>query len=74
MFGVNLVNIAVGNKMKIGDLYRFIGQVDEFVYLGLYGLWYKFAKAENPHKVWCEMVQNDLKKLEKVEGKQNSVL
>lgn len=74
MFGVNLVNTAVGNEMKIGDFYRFIGHVDEFVYLGLYGIWYKFAKVESPHKVWCEMVQNDLKKLEKVDPEQNSVL
>lgn len=37
----------------------------KLVYLGKDGNWNQFAKIETPDVVWCEVLDNDLRMLEK---------
>jgi hypothetical protein len=48
----------------VGGKYNWKGQLERLVYLGKQGLWYQFAKVEEPWKVWCEILANDLHNLE----------
>ena len=50
--------------MKVGDKYNWKNQPERLVYVGTYGMWYQFAKVENPAKVWCEVLERDLHMLE----------
>ncbi len=54
--------------MKLGERYRFKGQ-HELFYIGTYGPWYQFSKTNNPCVVWCELLQTELHKIEKINEK-----
>jgi len=34
-----------------------------YTFIGVY--WYQFALVEEPHKVWCEVLERDLESFEK---------
>lgn len=44
--------------------YNWIGQKERLVYLGKEGVWHQFALVEEPWKVWCEVLEQDLNMLE----------
>lgn len=58
--------------MKIGGRYNWIGQQERLVYIGRKwsgnGYWNQFAKVEYPEIVWCEVLDSDLKMIEKTKG------
>ena len=54
--------------MKLGGKYNWIGQAERLVYLGKNwsgnGYWHQFAKVDSPEKVWCEVLDSDLRMIE----------
>lgn len=53
--------------MLRGDKYNWKNQEERLVYLGKDGWWHQFALVDEPHKVWCEVLDRDLHMLEKTE-------
>lgn len=51
-------NIVVGGK------YNWQYQPERLVYLGKVGSWNQFALIQEPHKVWCEVIDVDLEHFE----------
>jgi hypothetical protein len=53
---------AEGEAMTVGGFYNWKGQPERLVYLGMSrnGLWYQFAKVNEPDRVWCEVRGVDL--------------
>lgn len=49
-----------------GGKYNWKSQPERLVYLGLdwTGKWHRFAKVEEPYKVWCEVLDIDLHMIE----------
>lgn len=43
-----------------GGRYNWKGQPEQLIYLGRLGLWHQFALVEDPDKVWCEVLTEDL--------------
>jgi hypothetical protein len=54
--------------MQIGGRYNWRNQPERLVYLGRnwsgYGYWHQFAKVEEPHKVWCEVLDDQIASFE----------
>lgn len=50
--------------MKAGDRYNWIDQKERLVYIGKDGAWHQFALVDNPTKVWCEALEQDLSMIE----------
>lgn len=50
--------------MKVGGRYNWRGQPDRLVYLGKKGVWHQFKKLGDPRDVWCEVLTEDLRRLE----------
>ena len=54
--------------MKIGERYNWKGQPERLIFLGRNwsgnGYWNQFAKVDNPHIIWCEVLDSDLRMLE----------
>lgn len=40
----------------------------KLIYLGKKGSWHQFAKVNKPHEVWCEVLDEDLRMLEKTKA------
>ena len=57
-------------NMVIGGKYNWIGQPERLVYIGKSGSWYQFAKVGTPDYVWCEVLDNDLHKIEPTQERQ----
>lgn len=51
-------------KMQIGNQYNWKYQTDRLIYLGKKGHWHQFAKVEDIHTVWCQVMDADLHMLE----------
>lgn len=54
--------------MIVGGKYNWVSQPERLVYLGTgtgcsYG-WHQFALVDKPHKVWCEVLAEDLSSIE----------
>ena len=50
---------------KIGWRYNWRNQPERLVYLGRKGLWHQFCKVgDTTEKVWCEVLTEDLCRLE----------
>lgn len=56
------INIAGNYKWKCGE--------EKLIYQGKMGAWHQFALIENPSKVWCEVLDNDLNMLESISIKE----
>lgn len=54
-------------EMIINDRYNWKGQPERLIYKGKKGLWHQFEKVGEPGIVWCEVLEEDLDKLEKAE-------
>jgi hypothetical protein len=60
-------------KFVIGGRYNWIGQPERLIYLGekrygVYDYWHQFAKVDNPHVVWCEVMDNQLDQFEETKN------
>lgn len=60
--------------LKVGGRYNWRGQSERLVYIGRsrergQGRWHQFAKVDEPEKVWCEVLDSDLRKIEETGGK-----
>lgn len=58
------------SAMKVGGFYNWRHQTERLVYMGARRYagdsrrWHQFAKAESPHHMWCEVMDNELNLLE----------
>jgi hypothetical protein len=48
----------------IGRVYNWKYQKDYIIYLGKKGFWHQFKKISDPRPVWCEILDEDIPKLE----------
>tara|TARA_R110000744_G_scaffold42533_1_gene95965 strand:- start:82 stop:252 length:171 start_codon:yes stop_codon:yes gene_type:complete len=51
--------------MRIGEKYNWKYQPERLVYQGKVGCWHQFGLVELPLKVWCEVLEEDLVRIEK---------
>jgi hypothetical protein len=57
----------------VGGAYNWKGQPERLVYMGTMTYngdrrtWHQFAKVEEPHEVWCEVLPQDLEGFEETE-------
>jgi hypothetical protein len=59
-------------KLTKGAKYKFVGQEDTLIFLGKEGNWNQFSnenKKDWPFEVWCEILDEDLNLIEKVQEK-----
>lgn len=59
------VNELSGSALVVGERYNWKHQSERLVYKGKAGCWHQFAKVESPWKVWCEVLDSDLRMLER---------
>jgi len=52
-------------EFEIGTGYNWVNQPERLTYMGKSGNWHQFAKIDNPSKVWCEVLDQDLRSMEK---------
>lgn len=52
------------DSFKVGGKYNWKNQRERLVYLGKNGVWHQFALIEKPYEVWCEVLSEDLRRLE----------
>ena len=52
------------DNIKVEGRYNWKYQPERLIYMGKVGHWHQFAKVESPSKVWCEVIDNDLKMFE----------
>jgi hypothetical protein len=57
-------NSVTKDNLVYGGKYNWKGQPERLEYLGKAGVWYQFAKTSNLRKVWCEVLEEDLKSFE----------
>ena len=57
--------------MRIGEKYNWKYQPERLVYQGKVGCWHQFGLVELPLKVWCEVLEEDLVRIEKTKVKSN---
>ncbi len=61
------------DNMKVGGLYNWRNQPERLAYMGreFYRgdrrAWHQFEKVDEPGKVWCEILDSDLRLLEETE-------
>jgi len=61
-------------KLEIGGRYNWKNQPERLIYVGaklytFYGRrWHQFVKVDEPSKVWCEVLDEDLHMLEETKG------
>lgn len=48
----------------IGGKYNWKNQPERLIYMGRLGQWHHFAKIGEPGRVWCEVLDADLRMLE----------
>lgn len=57
-------------SLEVGSRYRWKGQHERLVYLGHNwsgnGYWHRFEKESEPGRVWCEVLDRDLDRLEEI--------
>jgi hypothetical protein len=61
--GLESMNVSPYN-IVVGGFYNWKYQPQRLVYLGKVGSWHQFALTISPDKVWCEVIDNDLKSFE----------
>jgi hypothetical protein len=58
----------MNETFKIGRRYNWKGQSERLIYLGFNwsgnGFWHQFALVEEPEKVWCEVLTDQLSSFE----------
>lgn len=47
-----------------GDRCNWKYQPERLVYIGKKGAWHQFVRVDNPERVWCEVLDEDLHMLE----------
>jgi hypothetical protein len=61
----------VPNMMKIRGRYNFTNHPERLTYLGCNwagnGDWHQFAKVDEPHVVWAELLDHDLWMIEETQ-------
>jgi hypothetical protein len=55
----------MSNDMKIGDKYNWKNQPERLIFTGKVGSWNQFAKVDSPKVIWCEVLDSDLRMLER---------
>ena len=53
------------DDLVIGEKYNWKSQPERLIYKGKSGSWHQFAKTDSQHKVWCEVLSEDLRMMEK---------
>jgi hypothetical protein len=48
-------------ELEIGRTYNWRGQPERMIYQGKKGLWHQFTLRGIPSKVWCEVLDEDLR-------------
>lgn len=51
-------------KLIVGNKYKFLYQPEVLIYIGTSGIWdnwHQFVLETEPNKVWCELLDSDLK-------------
>lgn len=46
--------------LKVGGRYNWQYQRERLIYLGKKGNWHRFALVEEPHEVWCEVLDHQI--------------
>lgn len=61
------------SELVINNKYRWVNQKERLVYLVTRHYypdrqtWFQFALEENPEKVWCEILEDDLTSIERID-------
>jgi len=50
--------------VKIGGKYNWVNQPERLIYIGQEYPWHQFEKVDEPGKVWCEVLDSDMRMLE----------
>lgn len=50
--------------MEIGKKYNWVHQSERLTYIGKLGCWHQFELVDAPGKVWCEVLDEDLRMVE----------
>lgn len=53
--------------MRRGGRYNWKGQPERLVYMRRFDGWHQFEKVGEPHRVWCEVLDEDLHMLEETD-------
>ena len=48
-------------RLIIGNKYKFLYQPEVIIFIGTEGRWHQFELQTEPNKVWCELLDSDLK-------------
>ena len=51
--------------MVVGEKYNWKNQPERLIYKGKSGSWHQFSKVDKPHEIWCEVLDEDLRMLER---------
>jgi hypothetical protein len=66
-----MTNPVTRDNLVRGGKYNWKGQPDRLEYIGKAGAWYQFVKTSNPGKIWCEVLEEDLRLLEETYERTN---
>lgn len=58
-------------EMKRLGRYNWKGQPERLIYIGKKGSWHQFVKVDRPGVVWCEVLDEDLCRLEETKKNRN---
>lgn len=58
-------------KMQIGGKYNWVNQPEKLIYMGQEYPWHQFEKVGEPGKVWCEVLDSDMRMLEETKADQS---
>ena len=53
------------DDLVIGEKYNWKHQPEGLVYKGRSGSWHQFAKVNKPYEIWCEVLGEDLRMMER---------
>ena len=55
------------DDLVIGEKYNWKSQPERLMYRGVdfTGCWHRFAKVDKPHEIWCEVLSDDLRMMER---------
>ena len=48
-------------RLIIGNKYKFLYQPEILIFIGTEGSWHQFELQTEPNKIWCELLDSDLK-------------
>jgi hypothetical protein len=59
-----MTNPVTKDTLVRGGKYNWKWQPERLEYLRQVGAWYQFALTSSPTKIWCEVLEEDLKSFE----------